>query len=347
MTDGIDSSLASVAAVATAEDERSPAFAAVPPLAWMAGAAALVDLVTNRVLIPLGIDVWSHDALVGLDGWGGFARNLSVVSALVALSFCLVSLLSRKNGLPLSARAGIAAFGWVLVPIVTLMTFLPRGWTSMELVLVVAGLAHALILLLILAGLHWRSTRAVAAALVLTLIGSFSGIVSTIVSLVGGRVYWQHADRLSNAFRWAGELAYLAVPFAIGLTIAIPWRDARGKATLVLSGLVAGLVAAGMAVWKHVVGRDLPDLLYGAVRLDFLPDDDFILYAIPLGMGWAVTFAAALSRDPIRRQLGAALLLILSAGYAPRTPSTLVVTVLGVALLARSGIALAQRWRGL
>jgi hypothetical protein len=254
----------------------------------MTGVAAFTDLVINRVLLPLGIDVWSHDALVGLDRWGAFARNLSVVSALVALSFCLASFSSRKSALPMSARAGIASFGWVLVPIVALMTFLPRSYTRVELVLAVAGLAHALILLLILAGIHWRSTRPTAVALVLTLVASFSGIVSMIVSLVGGRIYWAHTDRLSNAFRWSGELAYLAVPLAIGLAVAIPWREAAGKATLVLSGLAAGVVAIGMAVWKYAVGQDLPDLLYGTVRVDFLPEDDFILYAIPLGIGAAV-----------------------------------------------------------
>jgi hypothetical protein len=309
----------------------------------MAGVAALADLAINRVLLPLGIDVWSHDALVWLDDWGSFARNLSVVSALVALSFCLASLSSAKNGLPLSARAGIASFGWVLIPIVTLMTFLPRAWTRVELVLVVAGLAHALILLLILAGIHWRSTRPTSAALVLMLVAAFSGIVSMVVSMVGERTHWEHTERLANAFRWSGELAYLAVPIAIGFAVAIPWRKARGKAALVLSGSVAASIAAGMLAWKHLVGRDLPDLLYGAVRLDFLPEDDFILYAIPLGVGGAVTVAAMLSKDPVQRQMGAALLLILSAGYAPRTPSTLLMTVLGVALLARAGLALAQR----
>ena len=119
-----------------------------------------------------------------------------------------------------------------------------------------------------------------------------------IVNLVGGRTYWEHADRLANAFRWSGELAYLAVPLAVGLAVAIPWKEARGKAALVLSALAAGLVTIGMALWSHVVGPDLPDLLYGATRLDFLPDDDFILYAIPLGIGWAVTVAAMLSKDP-------------------------------------------------
>ena len=334
-----------MAAIATVEDERAPYFAEVPPLGWMAGVAAAADLLINRVFIPLGVDAWSSGAIARLDSAGTFARNLSVVSALVALSFCLASFSSPKSGLPFSARAGIASFGWVLIPIVTMMTFLPRGMTRLELVLAVAGLAHALILLLILAGIHWRSTRATSTALVLTLVASFSGILSLIVSLVGGRTYWEHTDRLSNAFRWSGELAYLAVPLAVGFAVTIPWREARGKATLVLSGLTAGLVSAGMASWKHRVGRDLPDVLYGAVRLDFLPDQHFVLYAIPLGIGAAVTVAAILSKDPVRRQMGAALLLLLSAGYAPRTPSALIVTVLGVALLSRAGIALAQRHR--
>jgi hypothetical protein len=335
LSEGIDSS----------DDERSPLFEAVPPLAWMAGVAALADLVLNHVLIPSGSDAWSSGALTRLDSAGSFARNLSVISALVALSFCLGSFSSRKSGLPFAARAGIASLGWVLVPIITMMTFLPRGMTRIELVLATIGLAHALILLLILAGLHRRSTPAVAIALVLTLVAAFSGFLSMVVTLVGGRRYWEHTDRLSNAFQWSGELAYLAVPLAVAATIAIPWREARGKVALTLSALGAGLVAAGMALWKYVVGPDLPDLLYGAVHLGFLPEDKFILYAIPLAIGWAVTVGAMLSKDPVRRQMGAALLLLLSAGYAPRTPSGLIVTVLSVALLSRVGIACAQRRR--
>ena len=343
MTEGIDSSLAAVASVTPEEEQGSRYLAAAPPLAWMAGAAAFADLILNRVLIRLGSDAWSPDALVRLGTWGGFARNLSVVSALVALGFCLASLSSPKSGLPFSVRAGIASFGWLLVPIVTLMTFLPRAWTRPELVIVVAGLAHATILLLILAGMHWRSTRPVAVALVLTLVAALSGVLPMVVNLVGERTYWEHTERLSNAFRWSGELAYLAAPIAIGFAISIPWRELRGKAAIVLSALAAGVVAAGMIIWKHAVGRDLPDLLYGALRLDFLPDRDFILYAIPLGVGAAVTVAAIMSKDVVRRQLGGALLLLLSAGYAPRTPSALLMTVLGVALLARVGIALAKR----
>ncbi len=342
MTQGIDSRAAAVADVAAVDEERSSHLAAVPPLTWMAGGAAFADLVIARILLLLGHETWSTEALTRLDEWGSFARNLAVVSGLVALGFCLASLCSKKSRLPLSARAGIASFGWILIPIIALMTFLPRAWTRPELVIVVAGLAHACILLLVLAGLHWKSTKAIAATLVLTLIASISGVASMVVTMVGGRAYWQHTERLSNAFRWSGELAYLLIPLAVGLAVSIPWREARGKAALALSGLAAGAVAAGMAVWSETVGRDLPDLVYGAFRLDFLPERHFILYAIPLGIGAAVTVAAVLSRDPIRRQLGAALLLMLSAGYAPRTPSSLLLTVLAVALMARAAIAAAR-----
>ncbi len=309
----------------------------------MAGLAALADLLLNRVLTPLATELWAGGSLARLDSAGSFARNLSVVSALVALCFCVGSLSSQRSGLPFSSRAGIASFGWVLVPIATMMTFLPRGLTRLELVFTMMALAHALILLLVLAGLHWRSTPALAVGLVLTLVAAFSGILSMMVTRFGGRAYWEHTERLSNAFRWSGELAYLAAPLAIGLAISIPWREWRGKLALVMAGSAAVLVTTAMALWKHTVGSELPDFLYGAMRLDFLPEGYFILYAIPLGLGLAVSVAGISSKDAVRRQIGAAILLLLSAGYAPRTPSAMIVTVLGVALLARAGIALARR----
>jgi len=118
-----------------------------------------------------------------------------------------------------------------------------------------------------------------------------------------------------------------------------------GRGTNVLGTRRAALERIPVVRRARVLGDSARNRLYGAVRLDFLPDRDLILYAIPLSVGSAVTVAAMLSKDPVRRQLGAALLLLLSAGYTPRSPSTLIVTVLGVALLSRAGIALAQRRR--
>lgn len=334
-----------MAPVATAEDTALPRIGAVPPLGWLAGLAALADLLINRILIKLGHSTWSNEALVRLDLSGRFALNLSVVAGLVVLAFCLGSLSSRHSGLPLSARAGIASFGWILVPIVTLMTFLPLALTGRQLVLVVAGLAHAVILLLILAGLHWRSAPAMVATLILTLVASLSGAASMIATMVGRKFFWEHTTRLANAFHWSGELAYLMIPLAVGFALGIPWNTLRGKAALLFSTLAAAAVAIGMAFWQRAVRGDLPTMVYGAFRLDLLPDPYTVLYAIPLGTAAAMTVAAAMSKDPARRQMGAALLLLLSAGYAPRMPGTLILTVVGVALLARSGIALAQRRR--
>ena len=233
---------------------------------------------------PGASDVWSHDAL-------RWARPLGCLRAQperrqrVGRTVILprIALRARERALFRCPRAlGIASFGWVLVPIVALMTFLPatRKHTRVELVLAVAGLAHALILLLILAGIHWRSTRPTAVALVLTLVASFSGIVSMIVSLVGvTNLLGAHRPALERAFRWSGSPGVSGVPLAIGLAVAIPWRSRSGwQATLVLSGLAAGVVAIGMAVWKYESDRTCqPPVRRRASR--FLPDDDFILYA--------------------------------------------------------------------
>ncbi len=317
--------------------------AAVPPLAWMAGLAALADLLVNRVLIKLGHSVWSANVLYELDRWGGFVRNLSAVAALVVTVFCLGSLSSRKSGLPLSARAGISAFGWLLVPLITLMTLLPLAWTRPELGLVVVGFAHATILLLILVGLHWKSSAGMIAALIATLVAAVSGLASMIVNLVGRHTFWRHTDRLANAFHWSGELAYLSIPLALAFALAVPWGTVRGKAAVIASTLAAAGVAIAMAFWYRNVGTDLPMLLYAALHLDLFGKEYAVLYAIPLGIGWAVTVAAAASEHSAKRQMGAALLMLLSAGYAPRTPSSLIVTVAAVGLLARAAIGSSKR----
>ena len=316
-----------------------------PPLAWLAGLAALAELVFERVLIMLGHRTWSTETLLRLDRAGSFALNLSVVAGLVALAFGLGSLTSRRSGLPVSVRASLASFGWVLIPIVALMTFLPLALTRRELVVVVAGLSHAMILLLVLAGLHWRSSAAMIAALILTLVAALSGLASMTTSMLGERFYWSETERLANALHWSGELAYLLMPLAVGFALAIPWGTLRGKAAVILSGVAAAAVAVAMAFLQRIVGGELSTLIYGALKLDLLPAGYSVLYAVPLGIGWAVTVAAALCQDPARRQAGAGLLLLLSIGYAPRTPGGLILGVGGVALLARTAIAIAQRGR--
>jgi len=344
LSEGIDSIPASVAKPAA--PTGSLPLAAVPPLTWMTTAGCAADLLINRIVLRSWAGTFSREAFLQLDRWGTFSRNLAVVSGLVALAFCLTAYGSRRSGLPLSARIGIIGFGWAFVPIVAMMTFLPAAWTRTELVLVVAGLAHALILLLILAGIHWRSTKAMSGALALLLVAFVSGILSLIVSLIGGRALWEHTERLAFAFRWSGELAYLAVPIALGFAVRIPWREARGKWVLVVSALAAAGLAAGMVVWRDSVEVDLTNLFYGAFRLDLLAEHNAIgWYALPLGIGWAVTAAATLSKDPTLRQIGAALLLLLCTGYAPRTPSALLLSVLAVALVSRAALATALRRR--
>ena len=311
----------------------------------MAAVAAVADLVINRILLRSWEASWSREALVQLDRWGAFASNLAVISGLVTLSFCLVALASRKNGLSLSSRLGLAVFGGAFIPVVLLMTTMPRTWTRPELVLLVAAMGHALMFLLILAGLHWRSTLALLTTLGLLLVATFCGLMSLLVMLVGTQTFWAHTERLVNALRWSGEIAYLLLPIAIAFASGIPLRRKRGKIALLLGILVAAAWAVAMLAWRNSVGQDFATAVYGAFRLNFLPERYVVLYAIPLGIGWAVACTACLSSASERRLLGIALTLLLSAGYAPRTPTALVMSVLGIALVARAALSVAhKRW---
>lgn len=343
MSEGLDSALASVAPVASIEGGRTYSLAVVPPLTWLSVAGCFGDLIISRVVLRSWSEALSRDAFVALDRWGAFSRNLAAVSALVALVFCLMAFGSKRSGLPLSARVGILGFGWAFVPIVTLMTFLPLAWTRVELVLVVAGLGHALILLLILAGIHWRSTKPVSLALGLLLVAYLSGIASLIVTLAGGHTMWEHTERLAFAFRWSGELAFLAVPFVLGLSLRATWRTRRGIVALVASVVALVAVAVGLYAWGNAAGNSFADLFYGAFRLDLFSERGAIgWYTVPLGVMAAIAITASLSIVPEQRQLGSALLLLLFMGYAPRTPLALVASVLAVALIARVALAVAH-----
>ena len=344
MPRGVDSTLPGVASVDTSTTKADLPLALAPPLAWMAALAASAELLINRVLLRSWEASWSREALVRFDRWGDFARNVAVMSGLVAFTFCIAAFCSRRSRLPLSARLGLAGFGGAFIPAIALMTAMPRTWTGVELVLVVAGLAHGLMFLLILVGLRWRSSRPTIAALLMLLITTTCSIASLIVALLGGRGYWEHTERLANAFRWSGEIAYLLVPIAVGLALRIAARAVRGQLVVAMSTLAAAAVAGGLVAWRSAVGRaEFATVIYGSFRLNLLPDRMVLLYAIPLGIGWAVACAASLAREPERRQLGAGLFVLLSAGYAPRTPSALVFTVLAVALVARSAVAEAQK----
>ena len=313
--------------------------AAAPVLTWMTVWSSVADLLINRILLRSWEQSWSREVLVQLDRWGAFSRNLAVMSGLVALTFCLVAFSARRSQLPLSARVGLAGFGGAFVPTVALMAALPRASTRLELVLIVAALAHALILLLILVGLRWRTSPAIVTTMVTALAASMCGVAALIVSLIGGRMFWAHTERLANAFRWAGEIAYLVLPIMIGFAVGIRWRERRSKVVLAVSTAVAAAAAATLFAWRLSVGMEFPTVFYGATRLDLLPDANILLYAIPLGIGAAVSCVAVLSKDPAHRQMGAALILLLAAGYAPRTPTVLVMTVLAIGLLARSAVA--------
>lgn len=315
-------------------------FQAAPALTGLCLLSAGADLAVNRIIIRIWGDAVTHQQLLWADQTGVFLRNLAAVSGFVALGFALFGFIFGKRTVPLSGRIGIAVFSAAFMPLIAMVIVLPSQWTRMELVLIIAGLAHALMILIGLVGARWQATRWLTVGLVLTVVAAFLGISSLLVHLIGHIAGWGHAERWGSAVRYAGEVCYLAGVVVAGFVAFPRFRTARQRFTAVVSAFVAASIGTAIVAWRLELGSDFATVFYGALRLDLFIDVP-IVYAVMLGLAAALGIAALLDPDRPQQQAGAGILLLLAAGYAPRSPVLLVVTTLGVALLARAALGLA------
>ncbi len=329
-------------AVAQHPPLQAPAlvFQAAPALTGLCLLSATADLVVNRIIIRIWGDAVTHQQLLWADQGGVFLRNLAAVSGFVALGLALFEFIFGKRAVPLSGRIGIAVFSAAFMPLIAMVIVLPSQWTRMELVLIIAGLAHALMILLGLVGARWHATRWLTVGLVVTVLAAFLGIASLLVQLIGHIVGWGPAERWGGAVRYAGEVCYLAGACLAGFVAFPSFRTTRQRLTSVLSAFIAAAVGTAIVAWRVEQGSDFATVFYGALRLDLFIDFP-VVYAVLLGLAAALGVAALVHPNRPQQQAGAGILLLLAAGYAPRSPVLLVVTTLGIALLARAGLGLA------
>jgi hypothetical protein len=143
----------------------------------------------------------------------------------------------------------------------------------------------------------------------------------------------------------AGELAWLLVPLAAGVAIVPRPRagDRKSMIALVLGAsstlavLVAGLTA------RSVLREDFGIVVYGMSSGELFIDAMPSLYVMLLAVGIGIGVSAIATLDETNTQTGAAVLLLLSAGFAPQAPLRLLLMVLGACMLARSTIFLGER----
>lgn len=312
----------------------------------------MTDAVGTRLLLRLAndpelIDI-SHQTLLQLKRLGDMTRNLAGIAGLIALFLALMELMQPRPYVPLYQRIGFAGFAGVFLPTILLATLLPAERTTILVVLVAAGAANMLVLALALSALRWKAPWGLRVGMGMTGAAAFFSFISLTILIVGRLTLWEAAYPLGTTLRHIGEAFFLPAVVVLGLD-AFP-RELRGPRRWAAGGIgvcVGALVGAAFALPTAVLTPERQsELLYGASHASLFTDSLPYLYAAGFGSAAALCTASILSKNPSTQQIALGTLLVMSGGYAPSTPVTLLMLVLGVTLLARAVVAKSViQWR--
>lgn len=317
---------------------------APPPLALLAALASLLDLFGTRlwvrVLSNREVSGLTHGVLIDLKRGGDFVRNLAAVAGLIALALALTEMIQPRAHGGLKQRVGIAGFAGIFLPTAFLATVLPAPRTTPVVVLFAAGAANLLAVVLGISSLRWPGPRVRRVALAGVAATAFFAFTSTVILLIGRITLWSAGYPLGVALRRVGEITWLLS--LLGFAWAFRPRGlprARWVPAAIGGGAVAiAALAAFVSARRHLEPEAHAQLLYGALHADLLVGVPWV-YAAVVATAAGVGVAGALAPEPSDRQGAAGLLLLLSAGFAPTTPATLLMMVLGVTLVGRASVA--------
>jgi hypothetical protein len=312
-----------------------------PLLGHLAVAAALIDATINRVLLRALGPTLDREAGIAIGDAGGLPKNLTAVAGLVALAVALIAFVRIRSHAPLRRRVLLAGFSGVFLPTVFLATFLPEERTTQQVVLLGTGAANVLAVLVGLGAIRWPSPPALRLALSVVCSGLFASFGAIVVAIVSPEAGWEPGYDVARILRHLGEIAYLSAPAPLLAFLFVRPEPDRRRVLMMVVGSVAALAVFGAMLYGRTSLRgDFGVVLYGAQRLVLFIDSFPLAYALPIAVATGVGAAALASSTASDRQVGAGVLLLLAAGYAPKTPLTLLVMVLGVVLLSRAATAL-------
>jgi hypothetical protein len=209
-------------------------------------------------------------------------------------------------------------------------------------VLIAVGVGHAMVALLGITALRYaRSpTRAASIATMIT-----SALVLTLLvtsSLGAVQRFLATPDSLPAKITWGvmagsrllGELVWCSVPWIALLPLARALVRERVALAVLIATSVLGLTFAWLA--NQELHPNLSIVVYSAFRLTFLDESLSGLYGAFAAPAMALALAACCSRDGTTRQVGAAVLLWIACGFAPRSLAQVLYFVLAAALLSRA-----------
>ncbi len=323
-----------------APNESPPPFAGAPLLAGLAAIASLVDTLVSRLAAPTLASRTPLPVTRAIFATGDVAMNLAAVAGLAALGGVLFEVLRRGRFGSLFHRLTVAGFAGVFLPSVALSAALPRAHTTPQLVIVTTGAAFVLAVLFGMSALPSRSPWPLRVAVGLVTLGAAASLLAMLMLYApwlrrhgGGEV---GAALLAHL----AELVWLTTPLCAALALRPDLRSRRGRAALVVALVIGTALSLGFRMLRTVARGQLGDVLYYAFRVQLVLESAPLVYTIGVTLAVMLAVVALLARESWRRQLGAAVLLLVAAGVTPRMPGTLLMFVLGASMLGR--LALAQ-----
>ncbi len=310
--------------------------ARMPALSFVACLAAFTGMAISRLIVPALNGRAPRSLLLRIDRWGDFATNLGAIAALVALSVALLAFVRMPACAGLRLRLSVAGLAGLFLPTMALATFFSREHTTAQMVLL--GIAAANLLAIVVAANAVRFapsmlTRSVAMAGAVT---AFFALASQAAETFAPRALSAWYVGLAAALRGIGEAGYVVVLLG-GAALAYPREPGARDALARTAGLFLFCVlASAFYVARATMGDDFALLLHHSQRVAGLIDTLPVAYGLPLCAAVAGAVAGLLARDGLRAQAAAGVLLMVSAGYAPRAPDRLLALTLAIALIARA-----------
>lgn len=306
----------------------------------LAALMAILDMVLNRIG-PLALHVLGDERAIVLLRIGPFPRNIAAVAGTLSLAIVLFGFLRMAGWSGLLRRLQIAGLSGLLFPSLLIGLFLPKDRMPASVVLIAVGVGHALVALLGVvvirygkSATRWASLAAmVTSALVLTLLIS-SNLEAVQHYLSTGDTWMAKLTwTVMMGSRLGGELVWCAVPWIALLPRARALVSERRPMVVLAVSVTLALVLAVMA--ELILHPNYGIVAYSAFRLTFLGESLAGLYGLFALLAVALATAACASKDAVMRQLGAATVLWIACGFAPRSLAQVLYFVLAAALLSR------------
>ncbi len=322
----------------TANEAHTLPFTVPPPLAGIAILFALYDLVMTRVALRLSGVEWEVMTRLQWSRWGAFARNLTGVAGLVALTFIIVRFAQDRRFAPYPRRMLLLLFASIAWFTIGASVLLPQDSFQPKFVLIALGAGNVFAVLTSLEALRWPCPRGVRLGLLTWTLGLFASFTSLVLALAGASTGWQSGLSLAGHLRDIGEVAFLSTAPILGTCFLL---DERRPVKLAVGAVAAVVLGIPLSMLLNLPSSEYTVLIYGAQRLSLFLDHSPYIYLFTLPLFFASAVATVLSRDPHRRSVGAALLAFFCCGYGPSSPITILMMVLGTVMLAQGIVGMA------